>query len=219
MDVRLASLSGPLAPREVAALRGARVDAVVFTGAAALAVGPTGLLATCATLRGAGIGVAGAGGNLASASAPTVVGRPGGRVALLAFATGPAAAAAGPTTPGIRYVPLDGDGLARARVAIAGVRRSADVVVAAVHWVPGRRGPPDAVERAFARALAAVGADLVWTFGATGGAPPEWVGRRVVVHDRGEGAVRGPPSFCVLRAWGGGGGIATVEVIAGEPVA
>ena len=115
-DARLCDLAGaPGAhPSGVEVIRRAGFEAVSVANDHALDRGTGGLVETLAALDAAGVGHGGAGADLAAAERPVRLLRSGWRLSVLTFATHPAAWAAGPTTPGIRYVPLDTPGRARA---------------------------------------------------------------------------------------------------------
>lgn len=173
-------------PRFVDVLRRAGVDAVSVANNHAGDYGNVGLLDTLQTLGSAGIAHAGAGPDLAAAEAPARLMRRGWRVSLLAFADQPAAWAAGPSTPGIRYLSIDETGLARARAAIAAERASADLVVVSMHWGQNLRVRPEPRMRSFARGLVEAGADVVWGHSAHVVQGIEWVHGRPILYDTGD---------------------------------
>ncbi|MDP2312610.1 MAG: CapA family protein [Pseudomonadota bacterium] len=210
-------------PRHVDVLRRAGFDAVSLANNHVGDFGPVGILDTLAALGAAGIGHAGAGSDLTTAETPVRLVRCGWRVSMLAFADHPAAWAAGPSTPGIRYVSLDPAGLARARAAVTAERANADLLVVSLHVrlrAEGTRARPHPAVRSFARALVEAGADVVWGHGAHVVQGVEWVHDRPVIYDAGDvvddyaadpqlrndlGAV------CLVRARRGG--IDAVEVV------
>ncbi|MDP2308483.1 MAG: CapA family protein [Pseudomonadota bacterium] len=173
-------------PGHVEVLRRAGVDAVSIANNHAGDFGNVGLLDTVSTLEAAGIAHAGAGADLAAAKAPARLTRRGWRVSLLAFADHPAAWAAGPSTPGIRYLSIDDAGLARARAAISAERASADLLVVSMHWGPNLRARPEPQVRAFARGLVLAGADVVWGHSAHVMQGIEWVQGRPILYDTGD---------------------------------
>jgi poly-gamma-glutamate capsule biosynthesis protein CapA/YwtB (metallophosphatase superfamily) len=186
-DARLCDLAGaPGAhPSGVEVIRRAGFEAVSVANDHALDRGTGGLVETLAALDAAGVGHGGAGADLAAAERPVRLLRSGWRLSVLTFATHPAAWAAGPTTPGIRYVPLDTPGRARACAAVAAERGEADLLIVSLHaGQPFQDGPSPAL-RVFARALVEAGADVVWGHGARVTQGVEWFRGRPVLYDTG----------------------------------
>jgi poly-gamma-glutamate capsule biosynthesis protein CapA/YwtB (metallophosphatase superfamily) len=155
-------------PDNVPVLTAAGLDACVLANNHVLDWGEAGLLQTLDTLHGAGLATAGAGRDLAQASAPAVLEVPGkGRVLVLAYghpSSGvPQAWAAGPQRPGVSLLddlsPSTADTIA---AQVQAARRPGDRVVVSLHW-GGNWGyaVPDE-QRAFAHALVErAGADVV----------------------------------------------------------
>jgi len=128
------------------------------------ACGDRALLETDANLRAAGIQPVGSGRNLTEARAPLVIKRNGVAFAFLAYddiADYSHATADSPDS-----APLDPDTIAED---VAAARRVADVVIIIPHWGIEYTLGPSERQRAFARAAAAAGADLVV------GNHPHWV--------------------------------------------
>jgi len=126
--------------------------------------GAKGLLETVATLDGVGIAHAGAGADLAAASAPARFELGGMRFAVVAFSDHPVAWAASSSDPGIHFfLPSDSAEYFRpVERALAEARRGADFVVFSSHWGPNMRLRPPAYFRRFARRVLDSGADLFW---------------------------------------------------------
>jgi poly-gamma-glutamate synthesis protein (capsule biosynthesis protein) len=145
-------------------LRLARVRFAALANNHAGDFGAKGLLETVATLDGVGIAHAGAGADLAAASAPARFDVGGVRFAVVAFSDHPIAWAASDSDPGIHFFsPSDSAEYFRpvAR-ALAEARRGADFVVFSSHWGPNMRMHPPAHFRRFARRVIDSGADLFW---------------------------------------------------------
>jgi poly-gamma-glutamate synthesis protein (capsule biosynthesis protein) len=128
------------------------------------ACGDEAMLQTDANLRAAGIQTMGSGRNLAEARAPVVVERNGVYFAFLAYDDIANYYNATPDSPG--SAPLDPATVAED---IAAARKVANVVVVVPHWGVEYTAEPSDRQRAFARAAAAAGADLVI------GNHPHWV--------------------------------------------
>ena len=146
-------------PRNVSVLTAARVDCCVLANNHVLDWGRAGLLETLETLARAGIRVAGAGRDLETARAPTVL-EVGGDRRVLVVACGVSDAgvdpdwAAGAGTPGIHVLPdlsePTVDGIAGL---VSSARRSGDVVVASLHWGHNWGYAVPSAHRRFAHAL------------------------------------------------------------------
>lgn len=98
-----------------------------------------GLRETLKTLRAAGIGTAGAGGNRDEAEQPAVIEAGGRRLLVFGFGIAssgiPDAWAAGTTSPGLNFLPdLSPDSLAAAVRTIRAHARPGDRVLASIHW-------------------------------------------------------------------------------------
>ncbi len=126
--------------------------------------GDNAMIQTDINLRAAGILSVGDGLTLAAARAPVVVERNGVRFAFLAYDEIAAYYHAGATTAGA--APMDPATVGEDVVA---ARRVADVVIVIPHWGIEYTAEPSERQRAFARAAAAAGADLVI------GNHPHWV--------------------------------------------
>ena len=127
-------------PANVACLTAARIDCCVLANNHVLDWGYDGLRETIASLRGAGVRTAGAGGNLAEARAPaTIVLRTGGRVLVFSYGSPssgiPVGWAAKSRRPGISELdesnPESAEQVARS---VHEFRRPGDLVVVSVHW-------------------------------------------------------------------------------------
>jgi poly-gamma-glutamate synthesis protein (capsule biosynthesis protein) len=148
-------------PRQAAHdLRAMGIDLVALANNHAMDFRAEGMIDMCRAFDEAGVRHAGAGPNLAAATAPAIVRVRDRTVAILSLAcTLPPESAAGPDWPGVAparvrcafavdesllaeqpgTVPavktwLDGTDLARARRDVAAARAEADVVLAVVHW-------------------------------------------------------------------------------------
>jgi poly-gamma-glutamate synthesis protein (capsule biosynthesis protein) len=130
----------------------------------AIACGDQALLDTRANLQSAGIAAAGSGRDLAEARAPVVVVRDGVSFAFLAYDDIAAYYHAGAATAGA--APLDPATIAED---VANARKYAHIVIVLPHWGVEYTAAPTERQRAFARAAAAAGADLVV------GNHPHWV--------------------------------------------
>ena len=117
-----------------------------------------GLTETAATLRGAGLGVAGAGDSEEAAWAAWVTERDGMRVAFLCFAQRVLMAPGRNGGHATVAQSLDG---ARAIAAVTAARAQADVVVAGVQWNRAPFRPVGEDQRLLARQLVEAGADVV----------------------------------------------------------
>jgi poly-gamma-glutamate synthesis protein (capsule biosynthesis protein) len=126
-------------PANVGLLRAARIDCSTLANNHALDWGYAGLVETLDTLHAAGLATAGAGRDLAEAQAPAIVGAPGGRVTVVAFASTTSGTpfdwAADLDRPGVDVVDQWSPSVAEAIAArLEAVRRPGDIVVASVHW-------------------------------------------------------------------------------------
>jgi poly-gamma-glutamate synthesis protein (capsule biosynthesis protein) len=129
-----------MSPEDADTLTAADVDCCVLANNHVLDWGRAGLAETLATLERLQVKTAGAGRNLAAASAPAVLDLAGkGRVLVFAFASvssgTPGDWASTASRPGLNVLPDLFDTTA-ARVAdrIAAARRPGDVVVVSIHW-------------------------------------------------------------------------------------
>jgi poly-gamma-glutamate synthesis protein (capsule biosynthesis protein) len=156
-----------MSPANAACITAARIDCCVLANNHVLDWGRPGLLETLETLHRAGIRTAGAGRDAAEALAPAVLNIATGRV--LVFACGLESAgvpedwAAGPTTPGVSWLP---DLASQTTDALADrilkVKRPGDIVVMSLHWGSNWGYEVSHRSRSFARRLVDAGAaDLV----------------------------------------------------------
>ena len=126
-------------PDNVPCLKRAAVDCCVLANNHVLDWGHAGLAQTLASLHGAGLSTAGAGGDAQEAAAPAVIARQGGRVLVFAFGTEssgvPRDWAATRSHGGVNFLESvsaqAADAIGRA---IALQRQPGDVVVVSVHW-------------------------------------------------------------------------------------
>ncbi len=154
-------------PDNVPCISAAHIDCCVLANNHVLDYGHAGLLETLATLRRAGVKIAGAGRNLAEARAPALIDVPGkGRVVVFGFGTETSGIlpswAATDDRPGVNLLEdLSDEATARIREMIRSVKRPRDVVVASIHW-GGNWGfaVPEGHVR-LARGLIQAGADVV----------------------------------------------------------
>jgi len=146
-------------PGNLPCLAAAKLDCCVLANNHVLDWGRRGLAETVRTLAAAGIRTAGAGQDLAHASAPAVIEIPGGqRLLVFAFALEtsgvPSSWGAAPRRPGVNLLPdvspQSVDAVARR---IAEHRRDGDIVIASLHWGPNWGFGVAAEERKFAHAL------------------------------------------------------------------
>ncbi|MCC6395112.1 MAG: CapA family protein [Bryobacterales bacterium] len=154
-------------PANAACLSAAGIDCATLANNHVLDWGRAGLIETCATLERLHIRTAGAGRDLAAATAPAVFERKDGRV--LVFAAGtpasgvPEAWAAAGDRPGIVFLPdLSSRAAAPLAAAIHERKRPGDTVVLSIHWGPnwGYAIPPD--HRSFAHRMVEEGVDVVY---------------------------------------------------------
>ena len=154
-------------PANVACLTEAGIDCCGLANNHVLDWGEAGLLETLATLRRAGLRLAGAGRDAAEAAAPSVLPlSAGGRVLIYAFAADdsgvPPEWGARADRPGVALLPdLTAPTAARIAATAAAARRPGDLLVASVHWGGnwGWEVPPR--HRGFAHALLDGGFDLL----------------------------------------------------------
>jgi len=127
-------------PRNVPAITAAGIDVCALANNHVLDWGYAGLAETLATLKEVGIGIVGAGRNLAEAAAPAIVTIKGkGRV--LVFSCGdessgiPADWEATAATPGVYLLRDLGDETVRAFAArVSDAKEAGDIVIASIHW-------------------------------------------------------------------------------------
>lgn len=127
-------------PGNVTVLTHPGIDCAVLANNHVLDWGVAGLLETVQVLERAGIRVAGAGRDLAAASAPAEMGtRAGARVLVFAFGLGdsgiPTTWAAGDATPGVHLLPdLSRCSVDRVAALVRAAKRPSDIAVASIHW-------------------------------------------------------------------------------------
>lgn len=156
-----------MSPANIGCLTAAGPDACALANNHVLDFGPAGLAETLATLAGAGIRFAGAGRDLAEASAPAIVPhRRGGRVVVHSLATTtsgvPVGWAARPDRAGVNLVTdVSGTGGGALASSMAVGKQPGDILVASVHWGSnwGYQVPGSHVD--FAHGLIDGGVDIV----------------------------------------------------------
>ena len=127
-------------PRNTLCLTAARIDCCSLANNHVLDWGYAGLTETIATLKKAGLKIAGAGENVAKAAAPAVIDVPGkGRVIVLSFGSVtsgvPANWRASVDRPGVNLVrDLSRGTVQRIGDQVRAVKRATDIVVASIHW-------------------------------------------------------------------------------------
>jgi poly-gamma-glutamate synthesis protein (capsule biosynthesis protein) len=150
--------------RNVEVLKAARVSAVSLANNHTLDYGPDALEDCLAALRHAGIGAAGAGRTIEDAAAAARFAAGDTTVAVVAWTDNEPGWAAGPSTPGVFYVPLDQRDarFERLLTAIARAAPACDLLIVSAHWGPnwGSHPPPDHVEAA--HRFIEAGADVVF---------------------------------------------------------
>ncbi len=147
-------------PAAVEALTVLGVDAVTLANNHALDFGYDALADTIDLLTAAGIGVVGAGPDVAAARRPVMLEQGGFHLGVLALADHPADFAAGETRPGIAYADLRRGGIPGwVGEAIGGF--DADAVLVTPHWGPNMTSTPPRHVREAAAELAAAGATLI----------------------------------------------------------
>jgi len=152
-------------PSAVRVLTCAGIDAVSLANNHSLDFEEVGLLDTLAHLDAAGIHHAGAGGNLAAASAPALIPVNGQRVALIAVTDNEPPFAAGKAQPGTHYlaVSTSEQTLRYVESLIQEARQAgADLVVFSNHWGPNMINRPPPLFRRFAHAVIERGADVYY---------------------------------------------------------
>jgi poly-gamma-glutamate synthesis protein (capsule biosynthesis protein) len=127
-------------PRNAPCLTAARIGCCALANNHVLDWGYSGLAETLATLKRAGIAAAGAGADLAEASAPAALRLPGG-ARVLVFSAGLATSgvftewAAAGGRPGVWLLPARPTAaVAEVRERVESARRDGDIVVVSLHW-------------------------------------------------------------------------------------
>ena len=151
-------------PANIAVLTVARLDACVLSNNHVLDWGEDGLLDTLDFVRGAGIPTAGAGRDLAQASAPAIL-QMTSSCRVLVFGLGlensgiPPFWAAGPRRPGVNLVPNLSEEAAEALASEVLIwRKPGDIVILSVHWGSNWGYGIAPEQKAFARTLIDLGA-------------------------------------------------------------
>ena len=154
-------------PDNVPCVTAASIDCCVLANNHVLDYGYAGLLETLDTLKTAGVGIAGAGRNLAEARAPAVIEVPSkGRVIVFGFGTETSGIlpswAATDDRPGVNFLTdLSGGTIDRIGDMVQSIKRPRDIVVASLHWGSNWGfAVPDKHVR-FAHGLILAGVDLV----------------------------------------------------------
>jgi poly-gamma-glutamate synthesis protein (capsule biosynthesis protein) len=152
------------APRNVACITAAGIEAVSLANNHTLDFGPDALGETLALLDGAGIRHAGAGWDDDAAWAPAVVRAGGLDVGLVAFTDNTPEWAAAPERPGVAYAPVDAAHPLgrRLRELVRATRDAVDVLIVSAHWGGNWGAEVPAEHRALAHLLVEDGADLVF---------------------------------------------------------
>lgn len=175
-------------PSTVETLLAGRLDLVSIANNHIGDFGVRGLLETVQTLDAAGIAHAGAGASLATARAPALIGARGYGIAVVSAADYPVAWAAGPATPGLNHVEISvhDEDLAPVTAALADARRTADLVICALHWGPNMRLRPPPLFQAYAQGVIESGADIVWGHSAHVVQGVEMYAGRLILYDTGD---------------------------------
>jgi len=155
-------------PANIPCLTAAGIDCCVLANNHVIDWGYDGLRETLVSLRQAGIGTAGAGGNIAEAMAPAVFELEGNR-RVIVFSMGSTSSgigrawAAGRRKPGVWLFPeLSGKNLDSVAKQVESIKRAGDIVIASIHWGGNWGYAIPADQRRFAHALIdEAGVDLV----------------------------------------------------------
>jgi len=179
-------------PDNVPCLTAAGIDCCALANNHVLDYGYPGLRETLATLRRAGLRPAGAGRNLAEASAPAVLDVPGkGRVVVLAFGTPtsgiPPRWAATEQRPGVSFLEdLSEETVARVARRVRLIKRPRDVVVVSIHWGANWGFEVPEAHVRFAHALIRAGVDIVHGHSSHHVLPLEVFENRLVLYGCGD---------------------------------
>jgi poly-gamma-glutamate capsule biosynthesis protein CapA/YwtB (metallophosphatase superfamily) len=150
--------------RNVRALLAARFDIVSLANNHILDYGEAGMTRTIELLDASAIGHAGAGSDFEQAAAPAERMVGSARVGVIAFTDNEPGWAAGRSTPGTFFVPLEGDD-PEATPLLAAVRTArsrVDVLVVSAHWGPNWGDEPAPGHVRLGHALIDSGADIVF---------------------------------------------------------
>jgi poly-gamma-glutamate capsule biosynthesis protein CapA/YwtB (metallophosphatase superfamily) len=150
--------------KNVAVLKAAGIDAVSLANNHTLDFEFDALFEMLRLLDEAGIRHAGAGADLAEASAPAICEVAGRRIGLIAFTDNEPMWAATESEPGVFHVPIDLEGAAAVRLldAVRRARGQVDLLVVSAHWGPNWGYRPERAHVPFGRALIDAGADVVF---------------------------------------------------------
>src|SRR5512135_977598 len=150
--------------KNVAVLRKAGINFACLANNHTLDFGYEAMGSMLATLKKERIAYAGAGPNIAEASAPAYVEVKGMKLAFISFTDNEPGWEAGERKPGIFYVPIDLED-SRAKRLIKVVKEAktkADIVVVSAHWGPNWGYAPPRAHVPFAHALMDAGADILF---------------------------------------------------------
>ena len=147
-----------MSPENAGCLATAGIDCCTLANNHVLDWGRSGLLDTVATLQQLHIKTAGAGCDLAEASAPAVLDVEGGRLLVFSFASvtsgTPHSWAAGTDSPGVNVLPALSEATLAALVQqVSRIKRPNDIVVVSIHWGPNWGYDIAESQRWFAHAL------------------------------------------------------------------
>jgi poly-gamma-glutamate synthesis protein (capsule biosynthesis protein) len=165
--------------KNVEVLQRASIDAITLANNHTLDYEYEAMFDMLATLDRAGIGHAGAGQNLAEASAPALVSAKGVRVGIVAFTDNQPDWEATDDWPGVFYVPVGREDprVERLFAAVERAKSRVDLLVVSAHWGPNWGYRPPTAHIPFAKRLIDAGADVV--FGHSG-----HVFRGIEIHER-----------------------------------
>ena len=147
-----------MSPENAGCLQTAGIDCCTLANNHVLDWGRTGLLDTIATLHQLRIKTAGAGRDLAEASAPAILDVDGGRLLVFSFASvtsgTPQSWAARTDAPGVNFLPALSDATLAALIRqVSRVKRPNDIVIVSIHWGPNWGYEIAESQRWFAHAL------------------------------------------------------------------
>lgn len=150
--------------KNIACLEAAQINAVSLANNHSLDFGSQAMAQMLKTLRGAGIAFAGAGVHREEAKKPAIVTVRGLNLGILSATDNEPAWEAGPTTPGIFYVPIDRRDQRALELLkhVARTKQSVDFLIVALHWGPNWGYRPRPNHQPFAHALIEAGADLIF---------------------------------------------------------
>ncbi len=150
--------------KNLTVLQNAHINSATLANNHSLDFGHPALSDTLRALDGAGIRHAGAGPDLAAASALAVSEVKGRRIGVLAFTDNQPEWEATPARAGVWYCPidLDDDRATHLLTAIGRARKACDMLVVSAHWGPNWGYEPPRGHRKFAHALIDHGADVVF---------------------------------------------------------